>query len=161
MAENTSLPLSKMNFLVTVADVNGSAAFTEVSDTEAVAKDMAFRQGNSNHLAPVNIPEIMVYGHVTLKQGYTLDNAIAKWICDSMDASKKNNLCCDVTIELIDTSKKLLWQAAADQESSCVWILKNTWITKYNAPELTSASKVAAIESLDLAFEELYIPGRK
>ena len=38
-----SYPLTKMNFLVTVDEVNGTAAFTEVSGVEASVDVIEFR----------------------------------------------------------------------------------------------------------------------
>ena len=51
-----SYPLTKMNFLVTVDEVNGTAAFTEVSGVEASVDVIEFRQGNAHSLSTVKLP---------------------------------------------------------------------------------------------------------
>ena len=48
-------PLTKMNFLVSVDQVNGVAAFSEVTGVDASVDVIEFRQGNSSSLAPVKI----------------------------------------------------------------------------------------------------------
>ena len=50
-------PLTKMNFIVNVDGVAGTAAFSEVSGIEASVDVVEFRQGNANSLAPVKIPD--------------------------------------------------------------------------------------------------------
>ena len=72
-------PLTKMNFLVTVDDVEGVAAFNEVSGTEATVDVIEFRQGNAHSLAPVKIQGLVKHGNVTLKMGYTLNQAFKTW----------------------------------------------------------------------------------
>ena len=64
-------PLTKMNFLVTVDGIAGTAAFSEVTGVEASVDVIEFRQGNANSLAPVKIPGLVKHGNVTLKMGYT------------------------------------------------------------------------------------------
>ena len=39
-----------------------------------------------------------------------------------------------------------------------VWLLTNAWVTKYTAPELDAKTSDVAIESVELAYEELIIP---
>lgn len=84
MADKTSgslyYPLTKMNFLVTVDSVSGVAAFNEVTGVEATVDVIEFRQGNSNSLAPVKIPGLVKHGNVTLKFGYTRNNAFKDWL---------------------------------------------------------------------------------
>ena len=62
-------PLTKMNFLVSVDQVTGVAAFTEVTGIDASVDVIEFRQGNSNSLAPVKIQGLVKHGNITLKMG--------------------------------------------------------------------------------------------
>jgi phage tail-like protein len=68
-------PLTKMNFIVNVDGVAGTAAFSEVSGIEASVDVVEFRQGNANSLAPVKIPGLVKHGNVTLKMGYIISSA--------------------------------------------------------------------------------------
>jgi phage tail-like protein len=73
--KGSAYPLTKMNFLVTVDQVSGVAAFSEVTGIEATVDVIEFRQGNSGSLAPVKIPGLVKHGNVTLKMGYIVDSA--------------------------------------------------------------------------------------
>lgn len=81
-------PLTKMNFLVTVDSVGGTAAFTEVSGVEASVDVIEFRQGNAHSMAPVKIPGLVKHGNVTLKMGYTLDSAFKTWIQECVSETR-------------------------------------------------------------------------
>lgn len=72
-SKKLSYPLTKMNFMVNVNNINATAAFSEVSGIEASVDVIEFRQGNANSLAPVKIPGLVKHGNVTLKFGYTLN----------------------------------------------------------------------------------------
>lgn len=50
-------------------------------------------------------------------------------------------------------------QALSSHGNGPAWVLKNAWISKYNALDLNFNSREAAIESLELAYEELLIQG--
>ena len=39
-----------------------------------------------------------------------------------------------------------------------IWKLKNAWVTKYTGPDLNAMQSEIAIESVELAYEELEIP---
>jgi phage tail-like protein len=39
-----------------------------------------------------------------------------------------------------------------------VWVLTNAWVTKYTAPDLNASQSEVAIETVELAYEELIIP---
>ena len=95
-------PLTKMNFLVTVTGVDGTAAFSEVSGVEATVDVIEFRQGNSNSLSPVKIPGLVKHGNVTLKFGYTADNSFKTWIQECVSETRGQMPRYNVQIEMID-----------------------------------------------------------
>jgi phage tail-like protein len=37
-------------------------------------------------------------------------------------------------------------------------VLTNAWVTKYSAPDLNATANEVAIESVEIAYEELVIP---
>ncbi len=152
-------PLTKMNFLVTVSGVDGVAAFTEVSGVEASVDVIEFRQGNAGSLAPVKIPGLVKHGNITLKMGYTLNHEFKTWIqgcvSETRDAIPRQS----VNIEMIDINAgsptELVTSTIAGNR---IWTLSNAWVCKYNAPDLNSTTSEVAIESVELAYEELVIP---
>lgn len=151
-------PLTKMNFLVTVEAVSGIAAFSEVSGVEASVDVIEFRQGNANSLAPVKIPGLVKHGNVTLKMGYTIDSAFKKWVQDCVSETRGEMPRTKVSIELIDTNGGTPSTAVTSITGERVWILTNAWVTKYSAPDLNATANEVAIESVELAYEELIIP---
>ena len=151
-------PLTKMNFLVTVDSVSGTAAFSEVSGVEASVDVIEFRQGNAHSMAPVKMPGLVKHGNVTLKMGYTLDNAFKTWIQECVSETRGEMPRSKVSIELIDTNQGTPATAVTSIQGTRVWVLTNAWVAKYNAPDLNATANEVAIESVEIAYEELIIP---
>ena len=157
-SKGLSYPLTKMNFKVSVANVEGSAAFSQVTGIEATVDVIEFRQGNANSLAPVKIPGLVKHGNVTLRFGYTLDSAFKTWIQECVSEVRGEIPRNDVSIELIDINGGSPQTMATAITGTRVWVLTNAWVTKYNGPELDAKTSDVAIESVELAYEELTIP---
>ena len=153
-----SYPLTKMNFLVTVDEVNGTAAFTEVSGVEASVDVIEFRQGNAHSLSTVKLPGLVKHGNVTLKMGYTCDNEFKKWVMECVSEVRGEMPRHNVSIELIDINGGAPQSAVTSITGNTVWVLTNAWVTRYTAPDHNSTASDVAIESVELAYEELVIP---
>lgn len=151
-------PLTKMNFLVHVDQVEGTAAFSEVTGIEATVDVIEFRQGNANSLAPVKIPGLVKHGNVTLKFGYTLDSAFKTWIQECVSEVRGEMPRNNVQIEMIDINGGAPQTKQETITGTRVWVLSNAWVTKYTAPDLDAKTSDVAIESVELAYEELIIP---
>ena len=151
-------PLTKMNFLVHVDTVEGPAAFSEVTGIEATVDVIEFRQGNANSLAPVKIPGLVKHGNVTLKMGYTLDSAFKTWIQECVSETRGQMPRYNVQIEMIDINGGAPQAVAQAVTGTRVWQLTNAWVTKYTAPDLNALQSEVAIETVELAYEELIIP---
>jgi phage tail-like protein len=63
-----------------------------------------------------------------------------------------------VSIELIDVNGGTPSTAVTSITGTRVWVLTNAWVTKYTAPDLNATANEVAIESVELAYEELVIP---
>ncbi len=153
-----SYPLTKMNFLVTVDKVTGTAAFSEVTGIESSVDVIEFRQGNANSLAPVKIPGLVKHGNVTLKMGYILDSAFKTWIQECVSEVRGEMPRNNVQIELLDTNAGAPQSVPTSVTGTRVWVLTNAWVAKYNAPDLDAKTSDVAIESVEIAYEELVIP---
>ena len=151
-------PLTKMNFLVTVDGVSGTAAFSEVSGIEATVDVIEFRQGNAHSLAPVKIPGLVKHGNVTLKFGYTLDSAFKTWIQECVSEVRGEMPRSRVQIEMIDINGGAPQSLVETISGTRVWVLTNAWVTKYTAPDLNASQSEVAIETVEIAYEELIIP---
>lgn len=152
-------PLTKMNFLVSVPDLAGAmAAFSEVTGIEASVDVVEFRQGNAHSLAPVKIPGLVKHGNITLKMGYTIGNGFKKWIRDCVSETRGAMPRKTVTIELIDIRDKSPDAVYETAQGEITWFLKEAWVTKYSGPDLNASTSEVAIETVELAYEELTIP---
>lgn len=151
-------PMTKMNFVVTAGEA--SAAFSEVSGVEASVDVVEFRQGNSNSLAPIKLPGLVKHGNVTLKFGCTLNNEFMKWVAGCISETRKaSESVRNVIIELIDISETAPSEVVKTASGSTIWTLKNAWVTKYSGPDLNATANEVAIESVEIAYEELAVPG--
>ena len=151
-------PLTKMNFLVTVSQIAGTAAFSEVTGVESSVDVIDFRQGNSGSLAPVKIPGLVKHGNVTLRMGYILESPFKTWIQECVSETRGQMPRYDVTIELIDINPGAPNTTKTSVEGTRTWTLTNAWVAKYNAPDLDAKTSEVAIESAEIAYEELVIP---
>jgi len=151
-------PLTKMNFLVTVDEIDGTAAFNEVSGVDSSVDVIEFRQGNAHSLAPVKLPGLVKHGNVTLKMGYTNDNSFKEWIQACVSETRDEMPRHDLSIELIDINGGAPKSAVTSHQGTTVWVLTNAWVAKYTAPDLNSTTSEVAIESVEIAYEELVIP---
>jgi phage tail-like protein len=149
-----------MNFLVTVDGVEGVAAFNEVTGIDASVDVIEFRQGNANSLAPVKIQGLVKHGNITLKMGYTRAQAFKSWIQDCVSERRNATPRHNVSIELVDISSgsPQTVETTGGGATGLVWILQDAWVTKYTGPDLNSTTSEVAIESVEIAYEELTIP---
>ena len=153
-------PLTKMNFLVSIPDLSGAmAAFSEVSGIEASVDVVEFRQGNAHSLAPVKIPGLVKHGNITLKMGYTIGNGFKTWIQECVSETRGAMPRKTVTIELLDIRGGSPNSSYETIKENITWILKEAWVTKYSGPDLNASASEVAIETVELAYEELTIPG--
>ena len=153
-----SYPLTKMNFRVTVDGVQGAAAFNQVTGIDAQIDLIEFRQGNANSLAPVKIPGLVKHGNVTLKMGYIINSPFKTWIQECVSETRGQIPRQNVTIELIDINPGAPAQLVTAATGTRQWTLTNAWVTKYSAPDLDAKTSDVAIESVEIAYEELVIP---
>ena len=153
-------PLTKMNFVVSIGEGGGnSAAFSEVTGIDASVDVIEFRQGNSHSLAPVKIQGLVKHGNISLKVGYIRSSDFKQWIIDCVSERRKEPPRKDVSIELIDIGEGAPETLVDSVDSAgVVWVLNNAWVTKYSGPDLNASASEVAVETVELAYEELTIP---
>jgi len=155
-------PLTKMNFVVSID--KGTAAFNEVTGVDATVDVIEFRQGNFNSLAPVKLPGLVKHGNVTLKMGYTTSNDFRQWIEDCVNSERTKAIeRKDVSIELLNSDTLGGAISSSDivpkAKGPITWVLKGAFVTKYQAPDLNALQSEVAIETLEIAYETLTMPG--
>ncbi len=159
-ATGVAYPLTKMNFVVKVGSVNGTAAFTEVTGVEASIDVIEFRSGNAGSLSPQKLPGLVKHGNVTLKYGVIAGDEIRNWIISSISSQRSTDWKrVDVTIELIDITAAGVSTRSdlTGTTSSKTWILKNAFVAKYSGADLDAKSSDVAVESMEIAYEELTV----
>lgn len=154
-------PWTKMNFLVTVDKIKATAAFSEANGMEATVDVIEFRQGNSGSFSPVKVPGLVKHGNVTLKYGYTESSEFRNWAmaCTS-DTRSEAMPRHDVMIELLDVTAGMNSEnTTATGNTANQYLLRDAWISKYTAPDMNALQSEIAIETVEIAFERLELPG--
>lgn len=154
-----SYPLTNMNFLVTVANISGTAAFSEVNGIDASVDVIKFRQGNSHSLSVVKMPGLVNHSAITLKFGYTLDSAFKTWVQECVSETRGEPPRSDIQIELIDINGGApKSKVMGGDKKNRMWVLKDAFVMRYTAPMMNAMSSSVAYESVTLEYEELIIP---
>ena len=123
------------------------AAFSEVSGFDASVDVIEYREGTEPINSPRKMPGLTKYGNVTLKWGMSESMSFYEWVSGISNGTKSaaEDRVQDVTIYLQD-----------DQHNDIAsWTLVNAWPSKYTAPEINASSSEIALESVELAFEEM------
>jgi phage tail-like protein len=164
-AATPGYPLTKMNFLITVDGCDDIAAFNEMANLDATVDVIEFRQGNAASMAPLKIQGLVKHGNLALKMGYTRNHDIKEWIAACVSERRTDTTASpirrNVTIELIDIrpgTPNAVYTAESSPSDPVAWLLKKAWVTKYTGPDLNASASEVAIETMELAYEELIIP---
>lgn len=154
-------PWTKMNFLVTVDTIKATAAFSEASGMDASIEVIDFRQGNSGSFSPVKVPGLVKHGNVTLRYGYTESNEFRNWAMACMSDTRAEMMQRhDVKIELLNTTAGMKGDnTTANGNTANQYILRDAWVCRYTAPEMNALQSEIAIETVEIAFERLELPG--
>lgn len=135
-------PYAQFNFLVVVEGVT-LAGFTEVSGLNAESDIIEYREGSD--LARMRkLPALYKFGNITLKRGYTQNRALWEWRKTTLDGGTERH---NGAIVLLDEARapRLRWE------------FFEAWISKYEGPALNATANEAAIESIELAVEDVQL----
>ena len=104
-----------------------------------------YRHSNSKLFSTEKMPGISKYGNVTLKRGvFVKDNTFWDWQAQiSMNTIKRRT----VIIRLLDEGGNVTMQ----------WTLMNAWPTKITCTDLKSDGNEVAVDTLEIAHEQLII----
>lgn len=135
-------PYTKFNFLIELdgASVGG---FTEVGGLTAESDVIEYREG-SDPPRMRKLPALFKFSNITLKRGYTRSRALWEWRKTTLDGATARK---DGAIVMRDEAGKpvLRWEFFAG------------WISKYEGPALNATANEAAIESIEIAVENLQL----
>ena len=147
--ENTIWPMPKFRFEVDLGTELKSVAFQEVSGMDVENQIIEYRKSNNKLFSTEKMPGIVKYGNVTMKRGvFVNDNTFWEWHEQiSMNTVKRRT----VLIKLLDENGKVTMQ----------WQLNNAWPTKITSTDLKSDGNEVAVDTLEIAHEQLIITNGK
>lgn len=142
-------PLPKFHFEVDLGTELKGVAFQEVSGMDVEVQIIEYRHSNSKLYSVEKMPGIAKYGNITMKRGiFVNDNNFWKWHAEiKMNTIKRRT----VLIKLLDENAKVTMQ----------WQLNNAWPTKISSTDLKSDGNEVAIDTLEIAHEQLIITNGK
>ncbi len=141
--EGVTWPLPTFTFLVDFGNGVTNIPFQQVSGMDAENQVIDYRNSNSPSYATIHMPAISKIGNVTLKRGvFVKDNAFWSWYSQ-------------VTMNTISRYTIIIKLTNEKSEVTTQWQLNNAWITKISAPTLKSDGNEVAIESIEIAYEQL------
>ena len=143
--QGATWPMPKFRFEVDLGTEMKSVAFREISGLDAETQVIEYRQSNSKLFSTEKMPGISKYGNVTLKRGvFVKDNTFWDWYSQiSMNTIKRRT----VIIRLLDEGGNVTMQ----------WTLMNAWPTKITSTDLKSDGNEVAVDTLEIAHEQLII----
>lgn len=144
-AQGATWPLPKFMFEADLSPELKGIPFQEVSGLEIETQIIEYRHGNSPVFSSIKMPGIAKYGNITLKKGmFVNDNKLFDWYNSiKMNTIKRNT----VTIKLLDENGKPVMQ----------WQLSNAWPTKISSTDMKATGNEVAIESIEIAHEQLTV----
>lgn len=145
----TAYPLPVYNYRVEIGSV--AIAFSEVSGLSIGFETTTYKESNTDQKAPgprvLHMPAQLTPPSITLKKGLIRNQSVAtfySWIA---------------SIQLNQVEKKDIYVRLCDEQGESVisWRVINAFPTKLDAPTFDSNSNDAAIESMELRADRIFI----
>jgi phage tail-like protein len=138
-------PMPKFRFEVDLGPEIKGVAFQEVSGMDVEKQIIEYRHSNSKLFSTEKMPGIVKYGNITMKRGvFVNDNSFWDWHSEiKMNTIKRRT----ILIKLLDENGKATMQ----------WTLNNAWVTKITSTDLKSDGNEVAIDTIEIAHEQLTI----
>lgn len=147
--EGSTWPLPKFRFEVDLGTELKGVAFQEVSGMDVENQVIEYRNSNSPLFSTEKMPGIVKYGNVTMKRGvFVNDNSFWNWHAEIAMNTVKRRI---VIIRLLDENNAVTMQ----------WTLNNAWPTKITSTDLKSDGNEVAVDTLEIAHEQLIISNGK
>ena len=148
-AQGATWPMPKFRFEVDLGTELKGVGFQEVSGMDVENQVIEYRKSNSPLFSTEKMPGLVKYGNVTMKRGiFVNDNVFWDWHAEiKMNLIKRRT----VLIKLLDEAGNVTMQ----------WQLDNAWPTKISSTDLKSEGNEVAIDTLEIAHEQLTITNGK
>lgn len=138
MARND--PYAQYNFIVEI-DGESVGGFTEVGGLDTETDVVEYREGSETATVR-KLPGLRKYANITLKRGFTQSRALWEWRKTTLDGVTERR---SGAITLLDEAR----------EPALRWEFREGWVVKWSGPELSATANEAAIETIEIAIEDL------
>jgi phage tail-like protein len=133
-------PYAQYNF---VLEVEGTtvAGFAEVGGLSMEQDIIEYREG-SDTATVRKLPGLRKYGNISLKRGYTQNRDLWNWRKTTIDGITERK------------SGAVILRDEAGQPA-LRWEFREGWVSKYEGPALKATANEAAMESIEIAVEDV------
>jgi phage tail-like protein len=147
--QGATWPMPKFRFEVDLGTDLKGVAFQEVSGMDVENQVIEYRKSNSPLFSVQKMPGIAKYGNITMKRGvFVNDNTFWNWHAEiKMNTIKRRT----VLIKLLDEAGAVTMQ----------WQLDNAWPTKITSTDLKSDGNEVAVDTIEIAHEQITIKNGK
>jgi len=138
MARND--PYAQYNFILEIEGLQ-SAGFSEVGGLTMEQDIIEYRDGSDSSTVRKQ-PGLRKYGNISLKRGFTQNRELWEWRKTTIDGvtARKSGAIILRNEEGVDALR---------------WEFREGWISKYEGPALKATANEAAIESIEIAVEDV------
>lgn len=133
-------PYAQFNFILEIEDV-AVAGFAEVGGLTMEQDIIEYRVG-SDPPTVSKLPGLRKFGNISLKRGYTQSRALWEWRKKTIDGRTERK-----------AGAVILRDEAG--EPALRWEFRGAWVSKYEGPALKATANEAAMESVELAVEDV------
>ncbi len=134
-------PYRAYNFLVEIEGIT-RAGFRECSGLDSSQDPIEYREGNEGPLTARKLTGLNKYANLSLKGGITDDAELWDWRKKAKDGQVERR---NISIVMLDDVGEEKWR----------WNLTNAWPTKWTGPSFNATGNEVAIETLEIAHEDL------
>jgi len=135
-------PILQYHFLLVLDGTSDAVAgFTEVSGINMETDVVEYREG-SDTATVRKLPGLRKYGNITLKRGYTTNTELWDWRKTVIDGATERK---SGAIVLLNEAR----------EPALRWEFSEAWVSKYEGPALNATANEAAVESIEIAVEDV------
>lgn len=133
-------PYAQYNFIL---EIEGTtvAGFAEVGGLSMEQDIIEYREG-SDTATVRKLPGLRKYGNISLKRGYTQNRELWDWRKTTIDGLTERK-----------SGAVILRDEAG--EPALRWEFREGWVSKYEGPALKSTANEAAMESIEIAVEDV------
>lgn len=135
-------PILQYNFLLEIDGMSDAVAgFTEVGGIGSETDIIEYREGSEPNTVR-KLPGLRKQSNITLKRGYTTNTELMDWRKTVIDG-------------LTERKSGAIIMLNEARQPTLRWEFSQAWIAKYEGPALNSTANETAIESIELAIEDI------